>query len=175
MNLRLENWSKFRRKILKLLLPVIGYILSWEISFDKECIKEKRKFVFPRVGAFVLPSVRFCKNRNSRLSFCAAQLRHTVYPLLPNVSLRFIIGETTRAPFSTALSSSDDSPKSTYSVRNITRPVLYIHRRFPLTLVHANSLANVVPRFRVQEISNLKKEKKKESRNQKISKKLACF
>lgn len=62
---------------------------------------------------------RFCKNRNSRLTFCAAQLRHTVHthPLLSNVSLRFIIGETTRAPFCTTLSSSDDSPKSAYSVR----------------------------------------------------------
>lgn len=79
-------------------------------------------FVIKRSSMSVQSSsavARFCKNRNSRLTFCAAQLRHTVHthPLLSNVSLRFIIGETTRAPFCTTLSSSDDSPKSAYSVR----------------------------------------------------------
>lgn len=79
-------------------------------------------FVIKRSSVSVQSSsavARFCKNRNSRLTFCAAQLRHTVHthPLLSNVSLRFIIGETTRAPFCTTLSSSDDSPKSAYSVR----------------------------------------------------------
>lgn len=79
-------------------------------------------FVIKRSSMSVQSSsavARFCKNRNSRLTFCAAQLCHTVHthPLLSNVSLRFIIGETTRAPFCTTLSSSDDSPKSAYSVR----------------------------------------------------------
>lgn len=87
-------------------------------------------FVIKRSSVSVQSSsavARFCKNRNSRLTFCAAQLRHTVHthPLLSNVSLRFIIGETTRAPFCTTLSSSDDSPKSAYSVRISLGPSVY--------------------------------------------------
>lgn len=87
-------------------------------------------FVIKRSSMSVQSSsavARFCKNRNSRLTFCAAQLRHTVHthPLLSNVSLRFIIGETTRAPFCTTLSSSDDSPKSAYSVRISLGPSVY--------------------------------------------------
>lgn len=90
-------------------------------------------FVIKRSSMSVQSSsavARFCKNRNSRLTFCAAQLCHTVHthPLLSNVSLRFIIGETTRAPFCTTLSSSDDSPKSAYSVRISLGPSLYSFR-----------------------------------------------
>lgn len=101
-------------------------------------------FVIKRSSMSVQSSsavARFCKNRNSRLTFCAAQLRHTVHthPLLSNVSLRFIIGETTRAPFCTTLSSSDDSPKSAYSVRISLGPSVYSSVRFLLTLVSIDS------------------------------------
>lgn len=101
-------------------------------------------FVIKRSSVSVQSSsavARFCKNRNSRLTFCAAQLRHTVHthPLLSNVSLRFIIGETTRAPFCTTLSSSDDSPKSAYSVRISLGPSVYSSVRFLLTLVSIDS------------------------------------
>lgn len=106
---------------------------SWKNSYSQLMVK----FLCHR------PRSSLQNRNNSRLSFCAAQLRHTVHthPLLANVvSLRFII-ERQHVRLFLPLSSSDDSPKSTYSVRISLRP--YIHRRFMLTLV------SIILRFQI--------------------------
>lgn len=114
MNFKTSKFPTVQAEREKLKLPFRGMLWDSGYAFHFGIFRHKKIL---DVGAVVLR--RFCKNRNSRLTFCAAQLRHTVHthPLLSNVSLRFIIGETTRAPFCTTLSSSDDSPKSAYSVR----------------------------------------------------------
>lgn len=136
MNFKTSKFPTVEAEREKLKLPFRGMLWDWGYAFHFGIFRHKKIL---GVGAVVLR--RFCKNRNSRLTFCAAQLRHTVHthPLLSNVSLRFIIGETTRAPFCTTLSSSDDSPKSAYSVRISLGPSVYSSVRFLLTLVSIDS------------------------------------